>query len=154
MSKPGIAEIVEPGLLEFRSAIVTQVYHARDLISLAERRADLNNDRPDIAAGQLGNALAHLRSARDLMVETDGGPLANRALRLFDRTITAAQAAAGHVDHYRSYANTHETEEERKRLSKLRSIWRRSAKEAKAESHRLLTLLCDLFPDAYDRESL
>lgn len=151
---PGIAEILEPGLQQFRSAIITQTFHARDLLSLAERQADLDEWSPSIARDQIDNALAHLRSAEALMMETDGGPRGARMLRFFRRTITASEAALGHVQHYAQYATSHETEEERKRVGKLRGIWRRSAQEAKKESHRLLTMLCDLFPDAYDRETL
>lgn len=153
MSAPGIATIEDPTPLDYRRAIITQVVHAREMLSLAERQAESGDPRPGVALIQINAALSSLASARTLLHEADADPTALRMETLIRRGIPAAKAARGHVERYRLYQSG-ETKLERDQVSKLRPIWRRAAEEAKKDVHRALLFLCERWPEAYEREKL
>lgn len=153
MTQPGIATIVEPTVADFRRAIVTQAYHAREMLSLAERAAEDPDPKTGPALTQIDIALIALTSARTLLSEADAGPTALRIEKLLQRSIHGAEAARGHILRYRSYQDA-STKLETDQLQKLRPIWRRSAEEAKKDVHRALLFLCERFPHAYEREVL
>jgi hypothetical protein len=133
-------------------ALIVMVYQARELLSLAEREADVN-DHPNAATGglHLETALRHLNGALAMAMEL---PTQTRQTRAYlDRAIRATEATSGHVKLYGLYAAIESpTTVEAKQVGQLRNIWRRAARSAKQEAHRALHDLTERFPDAYDIE--
>lgn len=149
---PNIATISEPTVLDFRRAIVTQVFHAREMLGLAELQAGADNPNPSVALTQILVAIHTLQAARTLLYEADAGPAGLRIAAWLQRAIHGAEAARGHVERYRAYEGG-ETKLEADQVTKMRPIWRRSAEEAKKDVHRALLFLCERFPEAYAREA-
>lgn len=158
---PGIAEISDPVPADFRRSIVTQVHYAREMLSLAERAGDCVEPltksaltHPRSAVMQIRSALKALSSARDLLHESDPGSSHARMDVLLERCVCATRAAEGHIKRYRAYAKSADTKLEQDQLKKLRPIWKRSAEEAKKDTHRALLFICERFPDAFEREEI
>lgn len=127
------------------------IYEAREALSEAERRAD---EDPHSATQRLAHALGYMISVGAL-VEQEQYVRADNSLQelitLIERTkcrIDAATAHARLVTYYEDGTTDFEIEQEKR----SRSHARRAAEAAKAEAHRVLSLACDLFPDAYRRD--
>lgn len=152
---PGIAVIAEPTPDDYRRSIVIQVYNARELLSLAERQVDGNPDpNPDVALIQLNDAIACMQSAMSMLSEANGHLDSVRAERLMHRTVHAARAAIGHVQHYADLLDNAQSRVEQDLFKKLGPIWRRAAETAKKEAHRSLDMLCEAWPDSYSTEDI
>lgn len=154
MTKPAIAYIASPTSHDFRRAVVTQTYFAREMLWMAESCSD--KERPRSRSGLLHarTALHTLRAASAILSETDGDDDVARMSTLLDRAIHACEAAIGHIERYQSYEADQVTKLDQDMLRKQLPIWRRSAEEAKKDTHRALTLMCERWPDAYEKEML
>lgn len=158
-TKPAIAAMLHPTVPDFRRAVVTQTHFAREMLSLSERSADRENPKSRVALLYAKTSLHTLRAALHMVGESgdDDPAFATDIARmeiLLKRAIHACEAAIGHIERYQAYEDDHETKLERDMLNKQLPIWRRSAEEAKKEAHRALVLMCERWPDSYEKEDI
>lgn len=143
-----IRRLAAPTSDDYARALIALVYLARDLLGDAERLA--SDAAPHIAADNCAEALRHLRSAEHLFLHRTHNREPGSTSQSFERAIHTSEAAVAQIKVFRNYAVLTRSDYEQKQLDHYRGVWRRAARAAKQEAHRVLARLVELFPDAYD----
>lgn len=164
MSRPAIATMEEPSVDTAARTMIAQVHFARDKLSLSERTADMRryerggNDAMVIQT--IEEAISHLNSARATGLDCGlaEAPNGGRASQYLMRAVSSARISIEHLRNCQSYIHgaEHERDEQEralceKRAEVARRQWRRSSEEAKKEAHQALAIMCEAFPDCFDR---
>lgn len=167
--RPRIALMQPPTLQATRSAIVTSVYHARELLSEASRALDelrVNHafahapldtvPSADVLRGHentIQNATALIAGAVGTikLVPAVSQPEKGlwRAAEWLERAVVAGKVAAMH-GHYTAHYVVALADHDRRHFAKSLAIWARAAEAAVQETHRALAELAELMPDAYE----
>lgn len=157
--KPRVAAIMEPEEQQLRATTVLLAYMAREYLSMAEREAE--NREPQVARGHAGakaamlaieDAKAVLKSCLAMLRESQpaSDPRSISAEQCLERAMHASEATLGHIRLCIDYDVKRPDKTTSDRWEHFRLVWRRSAQHARQESHRALTELCELFPEAYE----
>lgn len=142
-----IAAMEEPSVLDYRRAVIAQMFLARSLMTTAHEGA--KDGIGEVSLCDLQQSSMLIQSALVMLKDVDAGVAAFRMRRLMLRAISAADAASNHVKHQMHYRNGN-TKLEVDQLHRLRKIWKKSAEESCKEAHRALAFLCERFPEAFE----
>lgn len=171
--RPRITLMLPPTVEATRAALVTSVYHARELLSEAfravdEKRVNAPLDPPPSAeeldapaekirgaTAMLAGAIGVLRSVR-MYNDTDSDTVFGhreiarwRAIEWLERAVAAGKVASAHGGYVFMY-RTQLAEHDKRHFVKSLAIWTRATEAAVQEAHRALAELAELMPDAYE----
>jgi hypothetical protein len=151
-----ISKLSEFTSLDTQRTILHLVWQARECLSDAERKKEIDLE---MRAGWCRQAVSLLDTARRMLEYgyTTENDHAN-GLSLLECAHSAATAAfhngqiAVDYDDRLTGRIVPSTDREREHAPKTISIFKRAAETARQETHRALTELCELFPDAMPTE--
>ncbi|RLB42121.1 MAG: hypothetical protein DRH30_05425 [Deltaproteobacteria bacterium] len=148
-----LATIEDPSLRDIEKTIVVSLFIARETLSIVGQNSGFDTSSEgsahlvENAMSHIASAAAHIRTAfpRDPRLD-------QRTIVAIERATSASQSLLGHIRYSETYGN--ETDKrERARGDRSRGLWRRGAENACSETHKLLALVVEAFPESFKSES-
>jgi hypothetical protein len=160
--RPGISQLAGFDLFDGQSAALYLTWLAREYLGNAERDASagfaFRIQSCTDASLALDAAIVIIRRECEMAttvvgVQKNAPKLA--AIDLLERANSAAKAAIENGRIAASYQqSTTQTEQERARVNKSVSVFKRAAEAGRQETHRALAAVCDLYPDSVPTEEV
>lgn len=148
-----LSAIEDPSLRDIEKTIVVSLFIARETLSTVGRNAGLDTlsegsaHLVENAMSHIASAAAHIRTAfpRDPRLD-------QRTIIAIERATSASQSLLGHIRYTETYRDESD-KRERERGDRSCGLWRRGAENACGETHKLLALIVEAFPESFKSES-